>query len=92
MLAEILQGFLKLLIFQTSRHSAFHQFLHSVSYKHAHLLERTFRHPVQLQRIIAACSQVVERRNQRAVEVEDIGIEIELGMSRNPLDAELTAV
>jgi len=92
MLAEILQGFLKLLILQSSRHGTFHKFLHPVSYKHAYLLQRTFRHPVQLQRIIAACSQVVERRYQGSVKIEDIGIEIELGMNRNPLDAELTAV
>ena len=57
-----------------------------------HHLKRTFRHPVQLQRIIAACSQVVERRNQGSVKIEDIGIEIELGMNRHPLDTELTAV
>ena len=92
MLAEILQGFLKLLVLQSSRHGTFHQFLHSITYKHTYLLQRTFRHPIQFQRIIAARSQVVERRNQRAVEVEDIGIEIELGMSRNPLDAEITTM
>ena len=34
----------------------------------------------------------MERRNQGSVKIEDIGIEIELGMDRNPLDAELTAV
>ena len=34
----------------------------------------------------------MERRNQGSVKIEDIGIEIELGMRRNPLDTEVTAM
>ena len=91
-LAEIGKHLFKLLIFQTIRNGTFHQFLHPVSYKAAHLIYASLRKAIRLEGIIAARSQIAQGRKQGTIQVEDIGIEIKLSMRRHLLHTEFTTM
>ncbi len=91
-LAEIGKGLLELRVVLATGDGTHHEHLHSVAHKAAHLVERTLGQSVGPEGIVATGGQVGERGEQRAVEVEYIGVEAELRGGRQRLHAEIAAV
>ena len=92
MLAEISIRLLKLLVLLAIRNGSYHQQLHAVAHKAAHLIQGSFGHSVLLQGVVAASRQVLQRGEQRTVKVEDVSIVVKLRMRRHSLYPEITAM
>ena len=92
MLAEISIRLLKLLVLLAIRHGTSHEQLHAVAHKAAHLIQGSFGHSVLLQGVVAARRQILQRGEQRAVQVEDISIVVKLRIRRHSLYPEIAAM
>ena len=74
MLAEGGEGFLKQRVVQTIGYGTFHELLHAVAHKAAHLIERALGHVVCAQGIVGACCEVSECAQQGAVKIKNISL------------------